>query len=657
MKATFVIFVLAAQLACNSASTTGKGPGGRGGLPPSPVTAAKAELRDVPVQVREIGSVDPIALIAVKAQIGGELTRVLFKEGDNVRKGQQLFQIDPRPYQQAIDQAQAAVAKDNALIAQAEANLARDRVQTANAKEQADRYEALAKEGLISKDQNSTYQTTFNSQNEALRADDAAINSAKASLNVDKAALETAKLNLSYCSISSPIDGRAGGLLVQAGNLVKANDTTALVNINQMEPIYVTFSVPEQILNEIRDYSRERPLAVTAIVSPQGSAAAVRKEGRLTFIDNLVDNTTGTIKLRAEFPNTDRALWPGQFVNVVMTLRTLQNVTVIPSEAIQSGQQGQFVFILKPDQTVETRIVKPGQIVEKQIVIDSGLAAGETVITDGQMRLIPGARVRVVPPVNANPAGAATEPPDEHFAVLHRTPHLHHPDRPRHIAVRHRRLSRAARRRAAQRGLPHHPGQRQPARRQPGDHGLIRRHAAGTPVLHHRRHRLDELRRTRWAAPSITLQFTLDRNIDAAAQDVQSAIAAAGGLLPPNMPRPPSFKKVNPADQPIFYLALSSDTLPLYTVDEYAETVMAQRISMVSGVSQVQVYGAQKYAVRMQLDPDALAARGIGIDEVQARHRSQQRQSAHRQALRRTSRRSPCSPRGQLTNAAAVSPA
>jgi multidrug efflux system membrane fusion protein len=401
MRAAFAISVLVAQIACSTSATTSKGPAGRGGFPASPVTAAKAELRDVPVQVRQIGSVEPVALIAVKAQIGGELTKVLFREGDDVRKGQQLFEIDPRPYRQAIDQAQAAIEKDNALINQAEANLSRDRVQTANAKEQADRYEALAKDGLISKDQNSTYQTTFNSQNESLRADEAAINSAKASLNVDKAALETAKLNLSYCSISSPIDGRAGGLLVQAGNLVKANDTTALVNINQLEPVYVTFSVPEQLLGDIRTYSKGNALAVTAVISPEHSAV-----GRMTFIDNLVDNTTGTIKLKAEFPNADRSLWPGQFVNVVMTLRTLHGVTVIPSEALQSGPQGQFVFVLKPDQTVENRLVKPGQTVDNQIVVESGIAPGETVITDGQMRLMPGAAVRVVNAVNANGVNA-----------------------------------------------------------------------------------------------------------------------------------------------------------------------------------------------------------------------------------------------------------
>jgi membrane fusion protein, multidrug efflux system len=388
-----VAAILFAQLACNSAAPSGKG-GGRGGLLATPVTVAKAEIRDVPVQVKQIGSVEAIAVIAVKAQIGGELTKVFFQEGEDVRKGQELFEIDPRPYQQAVDQALAAIAKDEALVAQAQANLARDTVQTANAKEQAQRYAALAKDGLISKDQNSTYQTTFDSQNETLRADEAAINSAKASLNVDKSALETARLNLSYCFIRSPIDGRAGSLLVQAGNLVKANDTNALVNINQVQPIYITFSVPQQFLDDIRSYRREHALPVTALISPGHNVT-----GQLDFIDNQVDNTTGTIKLKASFPNADRALWPGQFVNVVMTLRTLHDVTVVPSEAIQSGQSGQFIFVVKADRTVDNRIVKLGQSVDNQTVIESGIAPGDTVVTDGQLRLIPGAPVRIVPSV------------------------------------------------------------------------------------------------------------------------------------------------------------------------------------------------------------------------------------------------------------------
>jgi multidrug efflux system membrane fusion protein len=378
----------------------------KGVMPPTPVTIAQAQARDIPIQIRQIGSVEPVAVIAVKAQISGELNQVFFKEGQEVTKGQELFEIDPRPYQQALDQAQAAVQKDLALVAQAEANMARDRAQAANAKQQAKRYAGLEAEGVISKDQNDSYQTTSQVQDEAVRADQAALNSAKASVVSDNAAIETAKLNLSYCYIRSPIDGRAGSLLLQAGNLVKANDTTALVNINQLQPVYVTFSAPEQLLPEIRRYNAGRALAVNATGVADGSNRAVTATGLLTFIDNTVDSTTGTIKLKATFPNNDRTLWPGQFITVVMTLRTMDHATVVPSEAIQSGQKGQFAFVVKPDQTVETRLVTVGQTVDNQIVVESGISPGETVVTDGQLRLFPGARIRVVPPAKAG-AGAS----------------------------------------------------------------------------------------------------------------------------------------------------------------------------------------------------------------------------------------------------------
>ena len=374
----------------------------RGPLPPTPVTVAMAEMRDIPIQVREVGSVEPVAVIAVKAQIGGELNRVFFREGEDIKKGQQLFEIDPRPYQQALDQAEAALEKDTALVSQAEANLARDRASAANAKAQARRYAGLAAEGVISKDQNDSYQTTSQVQEEAVRADQAALTSAQASLVADKSAIETAKLNLSYCYIRSPIDGRAGSLLIQAGNLIKANDA-ALVNINQLQPVYVTFSAPEQLLPEIRRYSAERPLTVTATSIADASSRPITAIGRLSFIDNTVDASTGTIKLKATFPNTDHALWPGQFVNAVMTLRTVDHAVVVPSEAIQAGQKGQFAFVVKPDQTVESRIVTVGQTLDSQIVVQSGIMAGETVVTDGQLRLFPGAKVRIAPAAKADP--------------------------------------------------------------------------------------------------------------------------------------------------------------------------------------------------------------------------------------------------------------
>jgi multidrug efflux system membrane fusion protein len=368
----------------------------RGGMPPTPVTVAQAQARDIPIQIRQIGSVEPVAVIAVKAQISGELNQVLFKEGQEIKKGDQLFEIDPRPYQQALDQAQAALQKDIALVAQAEANLARDKAQAANARQQAKRYAGLEADGVISKDQNDTYQTTSQVSEEAVRADQAAINSAQASVVSDRSAIETAKLNLSYCYIRSPIDGRAGSLLLQAGNLVKANDTTALVNINQVQPVYVTFSAPEQLLPEIRRYNAEHTLTVSGTGVADGPNRAVTATGQLTFIDNTVDSTTGTIKLKATFPNDDHALWPGQFITVVMTLRTLDHATVVPSEAIQSGQKGQFAFVVKSDHTVETRLVTVGQTIDNQIVVESGIVPGETVVTDGQLRLFPGASIRVV---------------------------------------------------------------------------------------------------------------------------------------------------------------------------------------------------------------------------------------------------------------------
>jgi membrane fusion protein, multidrug efflux system len=390
---------------CGCAQQDGKANKTQKVLPPTPVTIAKAQMRDIPLQVRQIASVEPVAVIAVKAQISGELDQVLFKEGDDVKKGQELFVIDPRPYQQALDQAQAALDKDIALVTQAEANLARDRAQAANAQVQAKRYAGLAEEGVISKDQNETYQTTAQVQDESVRADQAALTSARASVIADRAAVETAKLNLSYCHIRSPIDGRAGSLLLQAGNLVKANDTSALVNINQLQPVYVSFSAPEKLLPEIRRYRSEHPLMVSATGVVDGSNRSVAASGQLSFIDNIVDSTTGTIKLKATFPNTDHALWPGQFLNVVMTLRTIDHATVVPSEAIQSGQQGQFAFVVKPDQTVETRLVTVGQTIDNDIVVESGISPGETVVTDGQLRLFPGAHIRVVPAAKAD-AGA-----------------------------------------------------------------------------------------------------------------------------------------------------------------------------------------------------------------------------------------------------------
>jgi membrane fusion protein, multidrug efflux system len=331
--------------------------------PVVPVLAATVEQKDMPVQVQGIGSVEAYSTVSVKTQITGELTLVLFREGQDVRKGDLLFTLDKRPYE--------------AELKKQESNLARDIAQAKLARVQVDRYEPLLKEGIVA-----------NEQVDQIRANADALEAAVAA---DKAAIENARVQLIYCSIYSPINGRTGSLIVHRGNMIKANDTPALVNINQVEPIYVAFMVPEQFLAEVKKSAGTGKLAVQALI-PNDSKPAT---GKLSFIDNTVDQTTGTIKLKGEFTNADRRLWPGQFVNVVLTLRTQPNAIVVPSQAIQTGQQGQFVFVIKPDMTVDARQVVVNRSGNGLAVIEKGLSAGERVVTDGQLRLVPGAKVEI----------------------------------------------------------------------------------------------------------------------------------------------------------------------------------------------------------------------------------------------------------------------
>ena len=360
--------------------------------PAVPVTTAKAVRKSVPVELRVIGNVEAYSIISVKAQVGGELVRVLFNEGQDVRKGDPLFQIDPRPYELALQQAETALARDLAQVQQAEANLARDTARSKNADAQASRAAQLATEGVISKEQNDEFRTTAAAQREAARAGRAALEAARAAVNADRVALEKAKLDLGYCLIRSPIDGRTGDLQVNEGNLVKANADSPLVTINQTRPVHVAFSVPERHLPDIRRYMAVRPLPVEAVAAGEPAS-----RGNLAFIDNTVNTTTGTVRLKATFPNPEGRLWPGQFVDVVLTLATQQDVIVVPSEAVQTGQQGQYVFVVKSNQTVESRSVSIGRAAGREIVIASGLQPDETVVTDGHLRLVPGAIVKVVP--------------------------------------------------------------------------------------------------------------------------------------------------------------------------------------------------------------------------------------------------------------------
>lgn len=356
-----------------------------------PVTVATAVKKDVPVQVEVIGNVEAYSTIAVKAQVGGELTEVHFREGDYVKAGDLLFSIDARPLKAMLNEMEANLAKDEAALGQAQANLVRDIAQQKYAQSQADRYTRLFQAGVVSKDQAEQMQSNADALAAAVKADEAAVRSARAAGVATKATVDNARVQLGYTTITSPINGRTGNITIKQGNVVAAN-TVDLTTINQVEPIYVTFSVPEAQLRAIKRYMAEGRLPV--IATPQGDTT-VQERGVLTFVDNSVDPTTGTIKLKGTFANTDHKLWPGVFVRVTLRLTTQPDATVVPNQAVQTGQEGSFVFIVKPDHTVESRPVVTGTRLDQDIVIESGVRAGDTVVTEGQLRLAPGIRVQI----------------------------------------------------------------------------------------------------------------------------------------------------------------------------------------------------------------------------------------------------------------------
>jgi multidrug efflux system membrane fusion protein len=358
-----------------------------------PVTVGFVVQKAMPVELRAIGSVEAYSTVIVKTQIQGELMRVFFTEGQDVRKGDPLFELDPRPYEEAVRAAEAALARDIAQQKQAEANLARDIAQAEYARKQAGRYGRLAAQGVVSREQTEQMSSNATALDQSTSADRAAIDSSRAAVIADKSAIDSAKLNLAYCHINSPINGRTGNLLVHQGNVVKATDVN-LITINQVQPIYVDCNVPGVNLAEIKRSMAAGKLKVTAI--PKDGTAP--KYGSLTFIDNNIDTTTGTILVKGTFPNEDRKLWPGEFLDVVLTLRTLPNAIVVPSQALQTGQEGQFVFVVNRDQRVESRPVQVAWRVDNDVVIESGLKPGERVVTDGQLRLVPGGKIKEVKP-------------------------------------------------------------------------------------------------------------------------------------------------------------------------------------------------------------------------------------------------------------------
>jgi multidrug efflux system membrane fusion protein len=331
------------------------------GQPSVPVTTATVMRKPMPIEIRVIGSAEAYATVAIRSQITGQLIGVNFREGDEVQRGQVLFELDRRPLEAALQQAQA--------------NLDRGLAQAANAAVQSKRLQELVDRGIAPREQADTSRTAV-----------AALN---ATVDADRAAVENAKVQLQYATITAPIAGRTGTLMVHEGNLVRANDATPLVTINQVSPVSVAFAIPESRLPELNRYRAQGSLQVTA-TPPNDDVPSV---GRIEFVDNAVDQNTGTIKIKGTFPNTDRRLWPGQFVNVVVTLTTDPGAVVVPSVAVQDGQQGPYVFTVKDDQTVEMRQVTVARTRGAETVIAGGVQPGETIVTDGHLRLVPGSRV------------------------------------------------------------------------------------------------------------------------------------------------------------------------------------------------------------------------------------------------------------------------
>ena len=391
----------------SSAASPGGGGGGRGGrggngAGPVPVVVGRVGQKDIPVDLAAIGNVEAFSTISVRAQVTGTLQDVRFQEGDFVKTGQLLFTIDPRPYQASLDQAQANLMRDKALLVQAEAQLQRDIASDQYSAAAAQRLSSLNERGLIPKDQTEQGRASAAASSALVNADKAAIEGAKAALVAQESAVESARLQLAYTSIKSPIDGRTGNLMAKAGNLVTAN-STELTTITQITPVYVTFAMPAVHLDEVKRHAADGALAVTATPQTAGGQPAT---GKLTFVDNVVDPSTDTIKLKATFANPDRALWPGQFARVSLRVATLAQATVVPAEAVQTGQDGQFVFLVKNDSTVEQRPIKTGQTVDQDVVITAGLQPGDTVVTEGQLRLEPGTRIQRADPKTGEAAPA-----------------------------------------------------------------------------------------------------------------------------------------------------------------------------------------------------------------------------------------------------------
>ena len=356
-----------------------------------PVEIAAATTMDVPVQVKSIGSVESISAVAVRSQIEGTLQAVHFTPGQEVKKGDLLFTIDPRSLQAMVAQASANLAKAVAAVDQGRQVLVKDQATATNARTIMRRDVTLVESGVVSREEYDNAVAASKAADATVRADQSAVDSLSAAATAEQANVRNTQVQLSYAAIRAPISGKTGNLVVTIGNLVRANDTTPLVTITQSSPIYVTFTVPAPDFFRIRQYASHADFR-TEVSIPE--SAQPSQQGKLSLIDNTVDTTTGTIRLKATFENTDGLLYPGLFTNVVLTLGTQHEVVVIPAQAVQIGQDSSFVYTVKPDMTVEVRKIKTGTTYNEMMVIDDGIKPGEKVVTDGQLRLVPGAAVQ-----------------------------------------------------------------------------------------------------------------------------------------------------------------------------------------------------------------------------------------------------------------------
>ncbi len=382
-RSSYPLVVLSVAVAIITSGCANRGQGSASaGRPPAPVVVASVEQRDIPLQITGIGNVEAYQTVQIRSQVNGQIEKIFFKEGDDVRQGEKLFELDQRPFQADLEKAIAQTHHDEA--------------QAENSRIQRERYTGLEKEGIVSHEQ--AGQLSAQAQADA------------SAVEADKAAAQAARVQLQYTDIVAPIDARAGALMINLGNLVKANDTPYLVQLNQITPIYVTFFVPESNLARVRERFSAGRLKVFAYPKGQTDNPSI---GRLTFIDNGVDTTTGMFKLKATFDNTDRKLWPGQFVDVALELSTEKNAIVVPTRAIQTGQQGEYVYVVAADNTAELRPVKTRGVFQNMTVIANGLNAGERVIVNGQLRVAPKGKVVVQNTVSATQSSSANGPSGE----------------------------------------------------------------------------------------------------------------------------------------------------------------------------------------------------------------------------------------------------